>query len=117
MAAISVKELIAKKEAIEAKKNETVDFVTSIGTVTVKKPTKSIVLESIEQEKTGDAYLILNQVVEPNLKDPALQEAYGCVEPLDIVEKIFMPGEVANLARAIMRTSGYGVDVVEDLKN
>ena len=61
--AVSVKELIAKKEAIEAKKNETVDFKTSIGTVTAKKPTKSIVLESMEQEKTGDAYLILNQVV------------------------------------------------------
>ncbi|MBR2182949.1 MAG: hypothetical protein IJ858_05955 [Acidaminococcaceae bacterium] len=115
--AVSVKDLIAKKEEIAAKKEATVDFVTSIGTVTVKKPTKSMVLESIERDKTGDAYLILQQVVEPNLKDPALQEAYGCAEPLDIVEKIFLPGEIANLARAIMKTSGYGVDIVEDLKN
>ena len=107
----------AKKEEIAAKKEATVDFVTSIGTVTVKKPTKSMVLESIERDKTGDAYLILQQMVEPNLKDPALQEAYGCAEPLDIVEKIFLPGEVVNLAKAIMKTSGYGVDIVEDLKN
>ena len=115
--AISVKDLIAKKEEIAAKKHATVDFVTSIGTVTVKKPTKSMVLESIERDNDGDAYLILQQVVEPNLKDPELQAAYGCAEPLDIVEKIFMPGEITNLARAIMKTSGYGVDIVEDLKN
>ena len=115
--AISVKDLIAKKEKIAANKAATVDFVTSIGTITAKKPTKSMVLESLERDKDGDAYLILQQVAEPDLKDPELQKAYSCMEPLDIVEKIFLPGEVVNLAKAIMRTSGYGVDIVEDLKN
>ena len=119
--AISVKELIAKKEELAAKKTEPVNFVTSIGTVTVKKPTKSMVAEALERGDDGDAYLIINQVVEPNLKDPELQEAYGCAEPLDIIGKLFLPGEVVNFARAIMRTSGYGVDIEvevhKDLKN
>ena len=115
--AVSVKELIEKKDAIAANKAATVKFVTSIGTVVVKKPTKSMVLEALGRESDGDAYLILQQVVEPDLKDSALQDAYGCVEPLDIVEKLFMPGEIVNFSRAIMKTSGYGVDIVEDLKN
>ena len=119
--AISINELIAKKEELAAKKDTLYDMETSIGTITVKKPLKDMVAESLERDKQSDEYLILNQVVAPNLKDRALQEAYGCMEPLDIVGKIFEPGEIPAIAKEIVRTAGYGADIKvkihEELKN
>ena len=37
----------------------------------------------------ADPYIIYNHVIEPNLKDPKLQQAYNCDNPLEIVDKIF----------------------------
>ena len=119
--AISINDLIAKKEELAAKKNEMFDMETSIGIITVKKPSKTMVAESVEREKDSDEYLILNQVVAPNLKDRALQEAYGCLEPLDIVGKIFEAGEISAISKAIIRTAGFGAEIKtklhEELKN
>lgn len=119
--AVSINELIAKKDELAGKKNELFDFDTSIGVITVKKPSKGMVAETLEREQDNDEYMILNQVVTPNLKDRALQEAFGCVEPTDIVGKLFEPGEISAIAKEIIRTAGYGVDIKvklhEELKN
>lgn len=119
--AVSVAELIEKKEALANAKKETYDLETSIGVLTVKKPTASIVVESRTTEGSSDSYLILNCVVSPNLKDAKLQEAYDCVEPTDIVPKLFDAGESARIAVAILDCAGYNKDIVkkvhEDVKN
>ncbi len=119
--AVSIKELLEKKDLLAGKKNELFDFETSIGVITVKKPSKKMVAETVEREQENDEYLIINQVVNPNLKDRSLQDAYGCVEPTDIVGKLFEPGEIAAIAKEIIRTAGYGVDIKvklhEELKN
>ena len=57
--AVSIKELIEKKEALANAKKETYDLETSIGVLTVKKPTAFIVLESRTTEGSSDSYLIL----------------------------------------------------------
>ena len=119
--AISINELIAKKEELAAKKEAMFDMETSIGTITVKKPSRAMVVETVERESDNDEYLIINQVVNPNLKDRALLDAYGCLEPLDIVGKIFEPGEISAISKEILRTAGYGADIKvklhEELKN
>lgn len=51
------------KEAVAAAKKETYDMETSIGVITVKKPTATMVLESQSYEGDGDAYLVLNCIV------------------------------------------------------
>ncbi len=119
--AVSIAELLAKKEALANAKKETYDLETSVGVLTVKKPTASLVLESKTTDGDGDSYLILNCVVSPNLKDAKLQEAYGCVEPTDIVSKLFDAGELTRIAAAILECAGYGKNIVkkvhEELKN
>ena len=98
--AISVKDLIAKKEALVNKKKELYDLTTSIGVITV-----------LELTDASDEYLIINSVVEPNLKDKALLEAYNCASPFDIVGKLFDAGEVYAISKAIMKTAGFGIDI------
>lgn len=118
--AISIKELIEKKEVIEAAKNAKYDLETSAGVMTVKLPTRADIMEALSLENP-DSYLIVNAVVEPNLKDSALLKAYGCLEPTDIPEKIFEAGEVNAISGKIMRLAGVSknihAEIHEEVKN
>ncbi len=68
-----------------------------------------------------DKYLIYECTVEANLKDKTLTNAFECREPMDIVNKLFLPGEIFALSKQIMLNAGYGKDIEakihEDLKN
>nr|DAV17725.1 MAG TPA: tail assembly chaperone protein [Caudoviricetes sp.] len=119
--AVSIQELINQKEQIEAKKQETFDIKTSIGTLTVQKITKGLMADIMTITEGSDEYCILHTVISPNLQDAALQKAYGCAEPTDIVDKLFDAGEIPSIARKISQLSGYGKDIEskvhEDVKN
>jgi hypothetical protein len=71
------------------------------------------------QSGKADTFMVYNIVVEPNLKDSSLQKEFGCVEPTDIVEKIFESGEISNIATIGMELAGYksNIQKVKDLKN
>lgn len=105
--AVSIAELIAKQEEIAKGKKAQYDIETSIGTLTVKKPSQSFISEMLALEDKQDEYLIVNMTVEPDLKDTQLLKAYGCMEPTDIVDKLFDGGEVIAISKAIMKTAGY----------
>ena len=77
--AISVKELIEQKEKIEGNKKILYDIETSIGTITVKQPDASFVADILKLDNANEL-MILDNVVEPNLKDKDLQKAYNCIE-------------------------------------
>ncbi len=105
--AVSIADLIAKKEDIAKSKKAQYDIETSVGTLTVKKPTQSFISEMMALEDKQDEYLIVNMTVEPDLKDSQLLKAYDCMEPTDIVSKLFDGGEVVAISKAIMKTAGY----------
>lgn len=112
--AVSIDELIQKKEAIAAGRRQQFDLDTSIGKITVKTPSRSFVAEASNLEDS-DAYLIVQCVVEPNLSDKKLMEAYGCHEPTDIVEKLFKAGEIIGISKVIMKCAGFGEDIRAEL--
>ena len=118
--AVSIKELIEKKEALALRKKQKYDIETSAGVMAVKLPTRSYVAEIMELDGS-DELLLLECIVSPNLKDTGLQEAYGCLEPVDIIGKLFDAGEIPGLGRKIMKLAGYGRDIRttlhEDAKN
>ena len=105
--AVSIAELIAQKEDIAKSKKAQYDIETSLGTLTVKKPTQSFISEMLALKEKQDEYLILNMVVEPDLRDTQLQKAYECLEPTDIVGRLFDGGEIVAISKAIMKTAGY----------
>lgn len=124
---LTITELIKNKEKITKGKPKTQDlYVDELDAViTIEKPERSLVLESIElaedenYDGNGDEFLVYNIVVDPDLKDPELQKAYECVEPTDIVKKIFDPGTITSIAQEGMKLAGYTSKVtpVDDLKN
>ena len=119
--AVSVADLIAKKETIEANKQALYDMETSIGIITIKTPSKALMTEALDLTTGNDEYLIFNSCVSPKLGDAQLQKAYKCAEPTDIVGKLFEPGEVVALSKKIMQLAGYGKTIAatihEEAKN
>ncbi len=114
--AISIAELINKKEEIENAKKALYDIETSAGVMTVKLPTRAFILEALGVEDS-DAYLIVNSVVEPDLKDSKLLKAYGCMEPTDIVDKIFQASEIAAISNAITQLVGARKNIHTEIHN
>lgn len=126
---ITLKSLLDKKEQIlnskkTRKKAEL--YVKSLdGTITVTAPDRAIITDSAEMGDNdgimGDIYVVYQCVTEPALKSKELQDAFECVEPMEIVEKIFLPGEISAIAKELLELAGYDEDgvrnVTDDIKN
>lgn len=55
---------------------------------------------------------VIDGVIEPSLKDERLLAYFGCVTPKELVKKLFLAGEIAELSNVITELSGY--DKTED---
>ena len=119
---ITLQELIRRKEQmLESKrtpKTATLYIKSLDGTITIESPTADLARDAQEMDN-GDAYLVYSCVTEPCLKSRELQDAFGCVDPMEIVEKVFAVGEIPQIAMECLKLAGYvdGVKAVEDVKN
>lgn len=119
---ITLQELIRRKEQmLEAKRiPKTANlYIKSLGgTITIESPTAALAKDAQEMDN-GDAYMVYSCVTEPCLKSRELQDAFGCIEPMEIVDKIFEAGEIPQIAIECLKLAGYidGVKVVDDIKN
>ena len=57
---------------------------------------------------------VIDGVVEPSLKDERLLAYFGCVTPKELVKKLFLAGEIAELSNVITELSGYDKSGDED---
>lgn len=126
--AISAKDLIKKKQLIEDKKDKQIEIeVPETGTFLFRIPN---MLDYEDAEAYGknrkqggveeNKFLIHSCCIEPNLKDSELLEAYGVKNPVDIVSKIFMVGEISSIATTLVGKAGFDKEaykVVEKAKN
>lgn len=119
---LSIGDLIANADKIKAKKVETRElYVKSLdATVTIAKPTRSIILESHDLgNEAGNSFLAYECITEPSFKDAALQEAYGVIG-YEVLGQILDPGEIDNIAKEMLNFAGYAADrvsIVEFVKN
>ena len=127
MKKLTVTDLLKNKEQYQVNKDVKEElFIERLdSSITIKKPERSLCLEAFElandKNRVGesDVFMVYNIVVEPNLKDAQLQKEFGCVEPTDIVSKIFEAGEIVQISKAGLDLAGYtkGVNKVKDIKN
>ena len=93
-------------------------------TIKAKEPDNTLILEAIdilkENAHESDLHLIYNSIIEPNIKDSTLHESYNVSRPVEILDEIFTLGEISNIAKILLKNSGYednSVKLVEDIKN
>lgn len=65
----------------------------------------------------SEVAIVLAGVVEPDLKTPALMDKFGGPTPAEMVKGMLLPGEIADLAMAVERLSGYRRETIEEIKN
>lgn len=127
MKKLTLTDLMKNKEQFQVKDDviEELYIERLDASITIRKPERSLCLEGFQmandkhQSDKADTYIVYNIVTEPNLKDTQLQKEFGCVEPTDIVEKLFEAGEITQIAQAGLELAGYkkGIDKVKNLKN
>lgn len=125
---LTIADLLAQKENLKKKKKRTLTlYVESLDAeIVIQEPSRALALEAIEMAQDdsrsdiADPHLLYHTVIEPNLKDAELQKAFGCAEPMDIVDMIFRPGEIGSIAGHALQLAGYGKGVRkidEEIKN
>jgi len=72
-------------------------------------------IQSMTEE--AEVAILLAGCVDPDLKDPALKEKFGGATPAETVKAMLLPGEIADLSRAVERLSGYRRETIEEIKN
>lgn len=117
--AVTIDELIKRREELQARKADLFDVETSIGTLTCRIPSAGLVAEAWDMKNSadGNAYLILQCCVEPNLKDRELLKTFKCSEPHEIATEIFLPGEVAKIAGHLLKLAGFEVNITSKIHN
>ena len=119
MAVLTIQQIIDKKAGFEEKKNKTYTLKTKcMGEVKYKLASRAEVIQVQDMDKEDiDPYLIFKHVVEPNLNDKVLQDAYLMtgIEPHKIIDKLFDMEDVGNLSLAIVGRKKE--DIVKTIKN
>lgn len=117
-----------KEQAKQAnKKYETEElYIPSLdGYITIREPSVDICSDATKMDDgyESNRYLVYECVVEPNLHDKALQEAYGIVGD-EIVDRVFKFGETTQIAQECMKLAGFDGNVkaiareeIENTKN
>jgi len=73
----------------------------------------------LQQEKEMNVHIMLAGVVDPNLRDQSLLDRHDAATPVELVKKLFLPGEVEDVSREIEKLCGYRVptfETVDDVK-
>lgn len=118
---LTLQELLRRKEQmLEAKKIKSTKelYIASIdATITIEEPDSALCRDAMGMDDSdADKYMCYECIKEPNLKSKDVQEAFGCAEPMDIVEAIFKPGEIPQIAVACLKLAGFagGVEAVKN---
>ncbi len=119
---LTLDELLRRKEQImEAKKTKRTKelYISSLdASIIIEEPEAAVCRDARDMEDSdeGDVYICYNSIKEPNLKNDEVQAAFNCGEPMDIVEKIFAPGEIPQIAAECLKLAGYmgGVEAVKN---
>lgn len=121
---ITLEELVRRKmQKLDAKKKPKTEelYIDSLeGTVTITAPTRAVIMDAqgMDDALESDAYFVLQLVTDPPLKQVAKE--YGVSEPTEIVDILFTPGEVSQIAQRGLDLAGYStksVRPVETVKN
>lgn len=120
---LNAKTLLERKNLLEKRKQK--EFEVEVKDLGVFKLRTPITADLIDAREYGggnreDEYVIYACTLEPNLKSQELQSGFEVKDPVDIVNEIFLPGEVAELATILVRSAGFNDDVakvVDDTKN
>ena len=125
-AVLTAEALLQRRGIIEKRLDAKVELETGLGVFRFRVPTINDIRDAsgyqvggVDRENEMMIYICSD---EPNLREKEIQESFVGENGhfLDVVEKIFLPGEIQQLAENLMIKAGYerkAVKVMEEVKN
>lgn len=119
-------ELLLRPETPNIQKQmPTADFVVSRLSAAVGQPVifslralpYGRVQELSDLAEDAEIHILLAGCVFPDLKDTALREKFGGETPVEMCKAMLLPGEIADLSRAVERLCGYRQLTIQEIKN
>lgn len=109
------KELVLSKRFKDSKGNPTIWKVKAISEDLNERLSKKNIERKLEDgqyvekfnKSNFQAELIIESVVEPDLKNSRLCEKFGTMDPVEMVKKLLTPGEYLKIIGACMEVNGY----------
>lgn len=126
MAKLKIVDILAKKESAKQKKlaTRTLHVKSLDAEIVIQEPTRTLIMEAASMgDEQSDEHIVYHCVIDPNLKEnhKELMDHFGCATPYEIVDHLFKPAEVSNIAKQIMDVAGYldqsSVKVIDEVKN
>ena len=59
--------------------------------------------------------VVANQVVEPDFSSVSFLQRVGCSTPVEFINRKLLPGELVDIADAIISLSGFETDINKDI--
>lgn len=118
---LTLAELLRRKEQmLAAKKTKATKdlYISSLdATITITEPDGAVCRDAADMPaEDQDRYMCYECVTEPNLKASEVREAFGCAQPLDVVDILFKPGEIPQISAECLKLAGYNGGV-QEVKN
>lgn len=79
-------------------------------------PNYARVLELKRQSDDLGVAVMLEGVTSPDLRNRELMDKYKAVTPAELVQKLFLPGEIEDIAREVERLAGYRRETLEEFR-
>ena len=120
---VTIEELVARRGEIEERGGKKLTLTTALGEFLFEVPNAALVAETLEITPSFSAnkHLVYSCAAEPNLRDGDLQRAYEVFDPEDIVDKIFLPGEITKIANLLLDKAGFKnritAKIYDEIKN
>lgn len=74
-------------------------------------------VEKLRGSENAEIDILLAGCADPDLRAPELRERFGGATPKEMVKALLLPGEIADLSRAVERLCGYRRITIEEIKN
>lgn len=76
-------------------------------------------VKQLQDSDSGDVeiQILLAGCLDPDLKSQELRDRFGGATPAETAKALLLPGEIADLSRAVERLCGYRRMTIEEVKN
>lgn len=66
--------------------------------------------------KRFNELVVVNSLVDPNLKDPEMLKKANALRPEDLLYRCFLAGEITTISAQILELSGFDTEVEEEME-
>lgn len=75
-------------------------------------------INEIRESNSEDVtvHMVIEAVKEPSFKSKELMEKYDAITPVDLINKILLPGEIEEIYILLSKMNGYRKETIEEIK-